>query len=185
MQKVKEILKNEKYYSLIIILISSIFICLPLMSKNIDMTYDDGIQHICRLMGTYQSLQEGQTSIMSNFCNGFGYSWNVFYSPLTAFVPLIFKLLGLSFTTCIKLFMFACVFLSGYFMYVFTKKITKNSNIAILASILYIFAPYRLTDMYIRNALAELASFVFLPLVFLGLYNIFNDEIEERLNIFK
>ena len=62
------------------------------------MTYDDGIQHICRLMGTYQSLQEGQTKIMSNFCNGFGYSWNIFYSPLTALLPLIFKFIGASFT---------------------------------------------------------------------------------------
>lgn len=176
MHKIKELLKNEKYYSVIFILIASIFVCLPLMSKNIDMTYDDGIQHIARLMGTYQSLQEGQTNIMSNFCNGFGYSWNIFYSPLTAFLPLIFKILGLSFTLCIKLFMFLVVFLSGYFMYLFTKKITKNNNMAIIAGILYIFAPYRLTDMYIRNALPELTSFVFLPLVFLGIYNIFNEE---------
>lgn len=182
MQKIKEILKDEKYYSLIIILISSIFICLPLMSKKTDMTYDDGIQHIARLMGTYQSIEEGQVSIMSNFCNGFGYSWNIFYSPLTAFLPLIFKILGFSFTMCIKLFMFLVVFLSGYLMYIFTKKVTKNNNIAIIAGILYIFAPYRLTDMYIRNALAELTSFVFLPLIFLGLYNIFEIEEDKKQN---
>lgn len=180
MQKIKEILKKEKYYNVIIILIATIFVCIPLMNKNIDMTYDDGIQHICRLMGTYQSLQEGQTNIMFNFCNGFGYSWNIFYSPLTAFLPLIFKILGLSFTACIKLFMFLVVFLSGYFMYISTKKITKNNNMAIIAGILYIFAPYRLTDMYIRNALAELTSFIFLPLVFLGLYNIFEYSEESR-----
>lgn len=176
MLKIKEILKNEKIFSIIIILIASIFICIPLMNKNIDMTYDDGIQHISRLIGTYQSLQEGETKVMSKFCNGFGYSWNLFYSPLTAYLPLIFKILGVSFATCIKLFMFVVVFLSGYFMYLFVKKVTKNNNIAIIAGILYIFAPYRLTDMYIRNALAELTSFVFLPLIFLGLYNIFNIE---------
>lgn len=62
------------------------------------------------------------------------------------------------------------------------KNITKNNNIAILASIIYILAPYRLTDMYIRNALAELTSFVFLPLVFLGLYNIFKEETYEANN---
>lgn len=110
----------------------------------------------------------------------FGYSWNIFYSPLTAFLPLIFKLIGASFAVCIKLFMFANVFLSGYFMYIFTKRITKNTNIAILASIIYILAPYRLTDMYIRNALAELTSFTFLPLVFLGLYNIFEEPVGVR-----
>lgn len=183
MLKIKEVLKNEKYYSIIIILIASIFVCIPLMSKNIDMTYDDGIQHIARLMGTYQSIQEGQTSIMSNFCNGFGYSWNIFYSPITALAPLIFKLLGVSFTACIKLFMFVVIFLSGYFMYVFTKKVTNNNNVSIVAAILYILAPYRLTDMYIRNALAELASFMFLPMIFLGLYNIFNEESNKKINL--
>lgn len=181
MLKFKEILKNEKYYSIIIILVASFFVCIPLVNKNIDMTYDDGIQHIARLMGTYQSIKEGQTAIMSNFCNGFGYSWNIFYSPITAIFPLIFKIIGVSFTVCIKLFMFAVVFLSGYSMYVFTKKVTKNNNIAIVSSILYIFAPYRLTDMYIRNALAELTSFIFLPMVFLGIYNIFNEEREKKL----
>ncbi len=183
MLKIKEVLKNEKYYSIIIILIASIFVCIPLMSKNIDMTYDDGIQHIARLMGTYQSIQEGQISIISNFCNGFGYSWNIFYSPITALAPLIFKLLGVSFTTCIKLFMFVVIFLSGYFMYIFTKKVTNNNNVSIVAAILYIFAPYRLTDMYIRNALAELASFMFLPMIFLGLYNIFNEESNKKINL--
>lgn len=176
MSKIKEIIKKEKCYSLIIILIASIFICIPLMSSKIDITYDDGVQHIARLMGTYQSICEGQIYIMSNFCNGFGYSWNLFYSPLTAFLPLIFKIFGASYIVCIKLFMFLTVFLSGYFMYLFTKKITKNNNVALLSGLLYIFTPYRLTDMYIRNALAELTSFVFIPLIFMGLYNALNEK---------
>lgn len=160
---------SKRKLALIFILLASVVISMPLLNKDIDMTYDDGIQHICRLMGTQQSLEEGQVFpvIMSNFCNGFGYSWNIFYSPLTAYVPLIFRIIGMSFTNCIKIFMFLSVFLSGYFMYAFVKKVTRKNNVAILASILYILLPYRITDMYIRNALAELVSFVFLPLVFL------------------
>ena len=127
-----------------------------------------GIQHICRLIGTYQSLEENQSFpvIMSEFCNNFGYSWNLFYSPITAYLPLLFKLIGFSFIGCLKLFMFLVVFLSGIVMYFFTKDVTKNKKIAILAGIFYIFAPYRFTDMYLRNALAELTSFVFLPMIF-------------------
>lgn len=137
-----------------------------------------GIQHICRLMGTYQSICEGQffSVIMSNFCNGFGYSWNIFYSPLTAYAPLIFKIFNLSFTNCIKIFMAVVVYLSGLAMYKFTKKVTKNDNIATIAAILYILAPYRVTDMYVRNALAELTSFIFIPIVFKGLYSLLNEE---------
>lgn len=51
-------------------------------------------------------------------------------------------------------------------MYFFTKEVTKNKKIALLAGIFYLFAPYRFTDMYLRNAIAELTSFAFLPMVF-------------------
>lgn len=174
MTKVKEIFKKQNVKEILILFIATIFICIPLLSNKLNIMYDDGIQHVSRLIGTYQSIQEGQTFpvIMSKFCNNFGYSWNLFYSPLTAYLPLIFKLIGASFVGCLKLFMFFVVFLSGITMYFFTKEVTKNNKIALLACIFYIFAPYRLTDMYARNALAELTSFVFLPMIFHGLYGI-------------
>lgn len=178
MSKIKAILEKENVKCIILLFIASLFICMPLISKKIDITYDDGIQHIARLMGTYQSITEGQSfsAIMSNFCNGFGYSWNLFYSPLTAYLPLIFKIFGASFIECIKIFMFLSVFASSITMYFCTKEITKNKKIAVLAGIFYVFAPYRLTDMYLRNALAELVSFTFLPMVFQGLYGILKNK---------
>ena len=174
MQLKKKITINEKYIAIIILLIASIFVCIPLMKNNIDMTYDDGVQHICRLIGTFDGLKNGQSYIFEKFCNGFGYAWNLFYSPITSYLPVLFSFIGFSFASSIKIFMFITVFLSGYFMYIFAKKITKNKYIAIVASIMYIASPYRLTDMYIRNALAELTSFIFIPLIFLGLYNLFD-----------
>lgn len=167
----------DKFFPYLLILIATIFICIPLLKNDINMFRDDGIQHICRLMGTYQSIKEGQIIpvIMSKFCNGFGYSWNLFYSPLTAFTPLIFKIIGCTYTSCIKIFMFLVVYLSGITMFLFTKEITKNKKIAILAGVLYVFVPYRITDMYIRNALAELTSFIFLPMIFNGIYQIINE----------
>lgn len=172
----KKILRKEKTLCYLLILFSSMILCMPLLNSQIDMTYDDGIQHICRLMGTWQSIEEGQpfAVIMSEFCNGFGYSWNIFYSPLTAFFPLIFHLIGANFTICIKIFLWLCTFLSGIFMFQFVQKVTRNNKIGIIAAIIYIFVPYRLTDMYIRNALAEYTTFVFFPLVFDGLYTLFH-----------
>ena len=174
--KIKE--KIPKIIPYVIILIAVIAICIPLLRKDLNMYRDDGIQHICRLMGTYQSISQGQffSVIMTNFCNGFGYSWNLFYSPITAYLPLILKIFQISYTSCIKIFMFIVVYASGITMFKFTQKVTKNNNIAMLAAIFYILAPYRITDMYVRNALAELTSFVFIPMVFNGLYTLLNNE---------
>lgn len=169
---------KEKIKDYLIILIFTLIVSLPFLSKNIDIYRDDGIQHIARLMGTYQSIEDSQNFpvIMSNFCNGFGYSWNIFYSPFTAYVPMIFRLFTNSYELILKMFMVLVSYLSGIAMYEFTKKVTKNRYAGIISSVIYIFAPYRLTDMYLRVAIAELASFIFIPITFLGLYNIFNSD---------
>lgn len=169
---------KDKIKDYFIILIFAIIFCIPLFSPDFNIYGDDGIQHIARLMGTTQSIAEGQILplIMSNFCNGFGYSWNIFYSPITSYIPLIFTIFTNSFEIILKIFMFLITFLSGITMYEFVKKVTKNRYTALLASAIYTFAPYHLTDMYNRVAIAELATFIFIPLVFHGMYNIFNAE---------
>lgn len=176
MTKLLNKIKDNKEY--LYILLISIIVCIPLMNKNINIYKDDGIQHVCRLIGTYQTIKSGEMlpMIMASFCNNFGYSWNIFYSPLTAYAPLIFKIFNFTFTNCLKIFMFAVTLLSGIAMYTFMMNVTKNKNVSLLSSILYVLAPYRITDMYIRIAVAELASFVFIPIIFDGLYSVLKEE---------
>ena len=61
-------------------------------------------------------------------------------------------------------------------MYWFVNKLTKSKEVGALAAILYMLMPYHLNDMYIRNALGEFLSYIFIPLVFLGLYKICQKE---------
>ena len=77
----KEI-KKDNLIAFIFIFISSLFISIPLIKLNVQ--YDDGIQHIVRLIETMREIKSGNifASVMQNLCNGFGYSWNLFYSPL-------------------------------------------------------------------------------------------------------
>ena len=178
-------MKNNKFKKAmpyLIILIASIIVSIPLLNKELNIYVDDGVQHICRLIGTWQTIVSKQClpMIMTNLANGFGYSWNIFYSPLTAFAPLLLKIFNLSFVQILKAFMFIVTYISGITMYkcalrIVEKEEEKNEKIALLAAIFYIFAPYRLTDMYIRVALAELTSFIFIPIIFEGLYTIFHE----------
>ena len=90
----KSIIHNKITLVSLFIIIISIIISIPMFDPNYNLQFDDGVQHICRIIGTEQSIKEGQLIpvIMSNFCNGFGYSWNLFYSPVTAYLPLIFRI---------------------------------------------------------------------------------------------
>lgn len=170
------LLKNKKVLSYISIILVSIFLCIPLFSKYMDISRDDGIQHICRLIGTYSTIKDGHMFpvIMSEFCNGFGYSWNLFYSPLTAYFPLLFRLFTSSYVVILKLFMLFTMMFSAIFMYQFVYKLSKSHKVGVISAVLYMCAPYHLTDLYNRIAIAELASFVFLPIVFSGMYDLFH-----------
>ncbi len=65
-------------------------------------------------------------------------------------------------------------------MYSLVSKLTKNKLTGTLTAVLYILMPYHLNDMYIRNALGEFFSYIFIPLVFLGIYKIFQKEKGDR-----
>ena len=171
----EKIINNKNLINIFAIILVSVFLAIPLMSSNLNVYVDDGIQHIARAYGTYLSIKENAffPNIISSFSNGFGYSWNLFYGPFSTYGIIILKCICSNYIVAYKLFAWICLLLSGYFMYKFVNNYIENNNVSLLAAILYMSFPYHLTDLYIRNALGEYVSFVFIPLVFLGLYNIF------------
>ena len=68
---------------------------------------------------------------------------------------------------------FLTVLSSGIFMFWLMKKKTKNNYASLFSSIIYITFPYFITDFFIRDAYAETFMFVFIPLIFLGLEYLF------------
>ena len=171
----KEKLKGLLYY--IILIVVAAIICIPLLNNKEDVYLDDGIQHIARAYSTQMAIEnEESTKVLSNLTNGYGYSWDLFYGPLSTMGLLLTNALMSSWVNAYKLLLFICLILSGITMFKFVQRITDDKNVAGLAGVLYMTMPYHLTDMYIRNALGEYVSFIFFPLVFLGMYNIFHKD---------
>ena len=171
----KEKIKSCKY--IIIILITALVVGIPLFWKNLDVYADDGIQHLVRGFLTSNSVKAGEnTNVLNRLANGFGYSWNLFYGPLSSFLIVLLNFITNNIIIAYKLLVFLGMFFSGFTMYCFLKKLAFDKNIGVLGAILYITMPYHLTDLYVRNALGEFLSYIFVPLVFLGLYNLFNKE---------
>src|SRR5258708_39973992 len=61
--------------------------------------------------------------------------------------------------------------LSGIGMFFLSRKIWKNDLSALVSSIVYLYAPYRAVDVWVRGALPEAISFVFFPLIILAIEN--------------
>ncbi len=131
-----------------------------------------------RVYGIDLAVASGQfpPKVLPNLVNGLGYGWNIFYSPLAYDFTWLISALGFSYTTSLKLVHFLAILFSGAFLYLLVMRLTRHNTAALIAAVLYMAAPYRLVDLYVRNAYAESFAFVFLPVVFLGVYEIFHGD---------
>lgn len=178
--------ENRTIMDVMSIFVIALFLSIPIFHQNNDIYFDDGSQHLMRAYHTYQSMIQNKSgNVISNFTNGFGYSWNLFYGPLSAWLIMTLGILVTSFNLGFKIAIFLVFFLAGSMMYKFVKEMTTNSNTALLAGIVYFTSPYFCTDIFVRHAFGEAISFIFIPMVFLGLYNLFNTEKNHYYLIFR
>ena len=108
-----------------------------------------------------------------------GYGIGIFYPILPHAIGGIIlnciKVFGFGPFAALKLVKLITIILSGVFIYILSNKLFKNKLYACIAAIMYISSSYFYVDMYSRDALNESFVFMFVPLVFLGIYYLFND----------
>ena len=180
MEKVKKainVIKENKWIHYAIIVVIGVILSIPLCKIQIRDTHD-GFLHLLRMLGTNNTFKIGEIPpiVAPYYCNGGGYAMNLFYNPLVTYIPLLIKIFTPTYAMALKIFAGLCIVLSGIAMYYFVYQVTKKRPIALFASIIYLIAPYKLGDVYKRFAIGEFASFVFMPLLFIGMYNLFNQD---------
>jgi uncharacterized membrane protein len=106
-----------------------------------------------------------------DFALGYGYPLFNIYSTLAFYVAEVFHLLGASLTGAVKLTYVVGFILSGLTMYAFGKRVL-NPDAGVVAAAVYMYAPYRLLDIYVRCAFAEFCAYSFLPLILLLFYEL-------------
>lgn len=167
----------KKNYPYLIILTVTILIGFPLLKPKM-LDGDDGVFHLFRTFTISSAIKDGQLIPMINpyMMNGLGYAYNMFYGIFPPYIINIINILFNNIGFSVNIFVLLTIFLSGLFMYKFVNHISKNKYTSILSSVIYMSFPYHLFDIYKRMAIGEIASFVFLPLLFWGIYNILNED---------
>lgn len=155
--------------AILIILIFAIVLSLPLLKPGLHIIHDD--QQITRLFVFDQALESGQFPVrwVDGLGFGFGYPLFVFYPPLVYALGEFFHILGFSLIASVKLVFFLSIILSGFAMYVLVKEFYGRLE-GVVSSLFYMLVPYRAVDIYVRGALAESFSFVWLPLILWSFY---------------
>jgi len=105
---------------------------------------------------------------------GHGFPFFIFYAPLATYVAEIFHLAGADLAQAARISFGLSLILSTLSMAVFLSYVDRSRKLGVapetvgLAAAVYVLAPYRMVDVYVRGSLAECWSFVFFPLILLG-----------------
>ena len=173
MNKIKKAIKTKRWVHYLIIVIIGLLISIPFLWVQLYLS-DDGKYHLLRLIGLDNSMEYGSFPflVFPFFCKNWGYSMMTFYPQLVTYIPYVLGLISGAFSTGLKIFASLTVVFSGIFMYNLVNEVTKKKGIAFLSAILYMIFPYRFECLFNRFAIGEFTAFVFIPIVFQGLYNL-------------
>ena len=152
----------------IIIILSSIFVLRTSYFQGHDLDF-----HLSRIISIKDCIGMKRICYVApKYLNGYGYGTPLFYPELFLIFPAILLYLGFPLSISYRIFIFSINALSILSMFYSVKRIIKDDKKAILSSFLYAFTSYRVIDLTTRGALGEALSFMFFPLVILGIYEI-------------
>lgn len=147
---------------------------LPLFNDFLIDGHDLSFQ-LTRIDGIAEGLRDGQFPVRMNtiFGNNNGYISPMMYPELFLYFPAILRLLGMSVMNAYKVFCFTLNLGTAVIAYYGFSRLCRSRHIGLMGSALYTLSLYRLVNMYTRGAVAEALAMAFLPLIILGMYEVF------------
>lgn len=160
-----------------ITLLSSIVLFFPGLVKTHDYRF-----HVIRIESIVDGLRAGEfpVRIHSTYGDGIGYPNGVFYGDLFLYVPAILRIIGFSVNMSYKIYVLLINGLTVFTAYLCGKKVFKKESTAIVTSLVYVTASYRIIDLYVRSSVGEYTALAFYPLIALAVWNIYKDDIKEK-----
>lgn len=135
----------------------------------------DGHLHILRLVQLESLRGDGVwfTRWLPDAAYGFGMPVFAFYAPLSYVGAITLELLGLPIIVAYKLSTAMYVGAAALGMYALCR-VAFGRPAALAAAVVYAYAPYMLTNVYVRGAYAEVAVAAWLPFATLGVVRLAN-----------
>lgn len=135
---------------------------------------DDLEFHLERIRGLAEALQSGQFPVRINpdFIVGYGFSSPMMYPELFLYIPAALYLLNVSLSMSYKLLMLWINLATAGIGYYSFRNIMDSDRFGVICALFYLANPYRLMNMYHRAAVGEVLAQIFLPLLFLGMYEL-------------
>lgn len=174
-------IKKENFYVAL-----GLFAAVAISSSGLFVQYyldgHDLVYHLLRIEGLKDGLMSGAfpVRIHPNWVNGWGYAAPIMYGDATLIVPALLRIIGVNVQNAYKCYIIYLNILTAAFAYYSFMKMSKSKYTGIVCSIIYTIAPYRLLDIYTRAAFGEYAAMTFFPLIALGIWHAFIDDVDDK-----
>ena len=174
-------ISRKQYIAAMLLISMSAFVSMQVFDGFMTESQDCAF-HLLRIEGLRDGLRSGQfpVKMQPNWLDGYGYPVSVYYGDLFLYIPAILRLIGFpvqfSYGALILLINLATSAIAYWCCY----KMSKDRAVSLASSFLYLLVPYRLTDIYERNALGETTAIIFLPLIVYGMYHVFTADCREK-----
>lgn len=157
--------KSKERLFILLIIILSLPALLPLLREGFFLS-DDGEWMVIRFSAFHQALVDGQFPVrfLSRLNYEYGYPVANFLYPGFMYLAEIPKMLGLGFTSSIKIVLGLSMVTSGIFIYLWLNKLFGKWP-AFIGSLFYIYTPYHLYDLYKRGSVGEILALGVVPFI--------------------
>lgn len=138
----------------------------PLVKSGF-ITTDDSGWMIIRLSAFYDTIIDGQipARFLERLNFGYGYPVSNFLYPGFLYLGTLIHGIGFSFIDSIKILFGLSIIFSALFCFIWLRRLFDNTD-SLIGSLVYVYSPYHLFDIYKRGSLGEAISLSVLPLAF-------------------
>ena len=172
----------SKYSFEIVSLTAIAFICSLGLFVRYIIPGHDYVFHMLRIEGIKDSILLGDipAKVQANWCYDWGYAVSAAYGDVTLLLPALLRLAGFTIQAAYKTFVISVNIATVIVCFFCFRKMCKDSRAVLFMTMLYSFAPYRLACLYYREATGEYTGMIFLPMIALGFYRAYMDDVNDK-----
>lgn len=171
----RELLRRNRKNFIILLLIAGV-VSVPLMTDYVLMG-DSTASSLAHIENIYKSLGKVFPIRVGTLGDtAYGYSAAAFQADVFYLLPAFFRLIGISLGNAYKLTLFLFHILTAAIAFGCFRKCMGNERLGLVATMLYTWCPYRITSAYSSGNLSEVFGWTFIPIVVLGLWELYGDE---------
>lgn len=155
----------------------TLFASLPCFADFLYNGHDLGF-HLQRIAEVAHELSYGQFPVrmMTEMANGYSYANPLFYCDIFLYIPAILFNCLVPLQTCYQIYVVCVNLATAWIAFYSFERIASDRYIGFGGACVYMLAAYRFTNLYVRAAVGEYTAMAFMPLVALGIYEIYREE---------